>query len=151
MNHPILGASHEVIEGQFVSTKIANLVTAIREYCEEINVHWIPPAAREEGQAAYRIVHYPAGQEPYIMFTVRRDEDMDERILQRIIQNDQRFSEVTLSEYDAWQEAQRRLKHQEFLDRIEEANDIAHHVLQSRLHKYKVNKNITIEDRGGII
>ena len=149
MNHPLI-SSHEVVEGQFVNTKVRRVVDAIREYEPEIEVQWIPPAARDEGQAAYRLVHFPKNREPYIMFTVRRDEDFDERILQKIIMNDQRHGTVTLDEYEAWEAAQRAVERQAYLDSLEEAHDIAKHVFKSRLNKYRVDKDTVIEDRGGI-
>lgn len=155
--HPLIGG-YELIDGQFVSQRVRQIVQAIVEYCPEIEVKWVPPSARKEGQAAYRLIHRAPGHEPYIMMTIRRDEDMDERILQKIIANDQRWGTTPLSEFEAWEAAQEAVKRQEWLDKLEEAHDIAHHVYKSRLHKYDTGqtnpltgKRVIIEDRGGII
>lgn len=144
--HSLIGGA-EVIDGQFVSQKIRQIVDAIRDYCPEINVQWIPPTARKEGQAAYRLVHMPLGQEPYIMMVVRRDEDFTMDVLKRIIANDQRYGQTTtLSEYEAWEAAQKLVAKQEHLDRMEEAHDIAYHVLRTHKNTYKVNDDLIIKD-----
>jgi len=143
--------SHEVIDGQFVNTKVSQVVQAIKEYEPEIEVQFIPVGARTEGQAAYRLVHHPKNREPYVMFTVRRDEDFDERILQKIIMNDQRHGQVTLSEIEAFEAAKMGVERQAYLDKLEEAHDIAYHVMKSPLNVYKVDKDTTIRDYGGLI
>jgi hypothetical protein len=131
-----LDLSHIVVEGQFVSAKVSRIVQAIREYSDELEVQWVPPTAREEGVAAYKIRHNPPGGMSYTLFHVKNDEDFDERVLARIIANDQRTRPVQLSELEAWEEAQRRCKHQEFLDALEEANDKAAFALRTPLHTY---------------
>lgn len=143
--HSLIGGA-EIIDGQFVSQKVRQVVDAIREYSPEISVAWIPPNAREEGQAAYRLIHSPMGREPYIMMTVRRDEDMTPEVLKRIIASDQRNGTVSLSEYEAWEEAQRRVAKQAQLDAMEEANDIAYHVFRTHKNTYKVNDDLIIKD-----
>lgn len=143
--HSIIGG-HEIINGEFVNQKVSQVVQAIKEYDPEIEVQFIPERARTNGQAAYRIIHHPLGAEPYIMFHVRRDEDMDFRILQRIIVNDQRHGTVTLSEYEAWEAAQKAVAHQAWLDHLEESNDIAAHVLKTHKNTYKVNDDLVIKE-----
>lgn len=145
------GLSFKVRDGHFVNARVQRICQAIHEYEPELQVYFIPESMRKPGQAAYRIIHSPVGHEPYILFTVRRDEDFDERILQRIIANDQRNGKAQLTEYEAWEEAQKRVQQQEWLDKLEEANDIAAHVLRSHKNKYVVDKNIVIRDYGGII
>lgn len=143
----IFDSDIEVIDGQFVSQKVRQVVDAIREYDPEIIVQYVPVGARTPGQAAYRIVHMPMGHEPYVMFTVRRDEDMDSRILAKIIANDARYGGgTTLSEFEAWEAAQQAVERQKQLDAIEEMNDIAYHVLKTNKNTYKVNENLTIKD-----
>lgn len=145
------GLSYKLHNGHFVNARVQQICHAIQEYEPELDVMYLPEA-RREGKAAYRIVHRPANGEPYILFTVRRDEDFDERILQRIIANDQRHAELTWDEVEAKELAEALVKKQEWQDQMDEANDIAKHVLKSHLNKYVVDKkkNIVIEDRGGI-
>ena len=138
-----LGNSHSLVDGQFVSNKVARIVEAIRHYSEELDVKWVPPGAREEGVAAFKIIHNPPGGRSYVLFHVKDESEFDERVLQKIIANDQRTRPVQLSELEAWEEAQRRVKHQEFLDALEEANDKMAFALRTPLHTY------TVPDRNG--
>jgi hypothetical protein len=72
---------------------------------------------------------------------VRRDEDFDIRVLQRLIVNDQsNNSAPSIQEYEAWEEAQRLVQKQKHLDELEEAHDMAAHVFKSPLNKYDLGK-----------
>jgi hypothetical protein len=134
------------IDGQFVSERIAQVVQAIREYSIELDVEWCPPGQRRPDQAAFKIIHRPAGGEPYVIFHVKTEEEFDARVLKRIIAGDQRNGELTMSEVEAAEEAAKRVAHQRFLDEMEEAHEIAHAVMKSNKSTYKVNKNLTIKD-----
>jgi hypothetical protein len=137
----------EFVDGQFVNQKVRQVVDAIREYCPEIEVQWVPPAQRKDGQAAYRLIHHPTGAKPYVMMVVRRDEDMDSRVLQRIIVNDRRYSDgPTLTDIEAHEAAERAVSKQAYLDALEEAHDIAAHALRTPLNTYRVNKDLVIKD-----
>lgn len=142
--------SHKFIDGRLVSARIMRLIDAIREYCDELDVHWIPPEARTDGQAAFRIVHTPLGKPPHVIKYVQTEDDFDERILQSIIAGDQRNGEIHLSDFEAWQAAQNLIKQQEYLDRLEEAHDVALHYANSNKNTYKVNDDMVfIEGRPG--
>jgi hypothetical protein len=148
--HTDLGDGLVVIDGQFVSAKVERVVLAIEEYEPNIEVQWIPPEVRRRsgnpGLAAFKIVYHDPNGPDMILFHVKDEEDFDERVLQRIIANDQRNVNVTWDEYSAWEEAQRRVQEQEILDKLEEAADIAAHVLKSPLNDYRVNKDLRIKD-----
>lgn len=144
------GLSYKMHNGHFVNARVQKICNAIKDYEPELDVMFIPPHMRREGQAAYRIIHRPVGAPPYILFTVRRDEDFDERILQRIIVNDQRNGKHDLTELEAYDFAQKLVEQQKFREKMDEANDIAKHVIKSHLNTYKVDDKITIRDRGGI-
>lgn len=142
-----LGSSHVLVDGQFVSAKIERMVQAIKDYDQDLNVEWVPPGARRDGQAAFKISYGAPGTVPYTLFYVQKDEDFDERVLARIIQNDQRVNGGTkLSDYEAWEAAQKVAANRARLDAIEEANDIAYHVLKTPLNTYRVNKDLVIKD-----
>lgn len=132
--------SSVVIDGQFVSNKVANIVTAIHEYSNgELEVKWTPPDARREGQAAFAIIHNPPGGMSYVLRYVKDEESFDQRILAWIIANDQRNGKTaTLSDLDVWEETQRRIKRQESLDRMEEAADIMRFALQTKQHDFTI-------------
>lgn len=135
-------------DGTFVSERVANVVAAIKEYDVNIDVQYIPVRARTDGTPAYRLIHNNPGGEPYVMFHVKDESEFDARVLKKVIMNDQAKSKTPLSEYDAWEETQRRIFREQFRERIEEANDIAFHVMRSRLNTYRVDKNTVIRDYG---
>lgn len=135
-------------DGTFVSERVQNVVEAIREYDENIEVQYIPVRARVGNEPAFRLVHNIPGGEPYVMFHVKDESEFDARVLKKIIMNDQAKNKTHVSEYDAWEETKRRIFNQQFKDRLEEANDIAFHVLRSPLNTYRVDKNTVIKDHG---
>lgn len=145
--HTPLGNSHVVIDGQFVSSRVSQVVEAINEYYGgEVQVKWVPPGARSEGQAAFAIEHHAPGQHPYVIFYVKTEEEFDIRVLHKLIFNDQRNGKTTLSELEAYDRAQAALRRQEFLDAMEEAGDIAYHILKSPKNTYKVNDDLVIRE-----
>lgn len=137
---------HVVIDGQFVSQKISRIVEAIRDYSPELEVKWVPPLDRSPDQAAFAIIHNPPGGNSYVIFHVKTEDEFDERVLQRIIHNDGRSGHASRSEFEAWEQAQMLLKKQEYLDRMEEAQDIAKHVFQSHKNTYVVDKDLVIKE-----
>lgn len=143
----MLHNSHKMIDGRFVSAKHSQLVQAIKEYEPELEVKWIPPEHRTEGEAAFAIVHDAPGNAPYVLFYVKTEEEFDERVLARIIYNDQRATGgQQYTELEAAEQAVKRMEQQEFLDMLEEQSDIAAHVIRSPLNTYKVNDNLVIKD-----
>lgn len=143
-----LTQSHVFVDGHLVSAKAQRIVQAIKDYEPELEVKWVPPAARVEGQAAYAIIHNAPGNAPYVLFYVQNDEDFDERVLAKIIANDQRGGKQTYSDFEAWEESRKLLEKQAFLDRMEEAKDIAAFVAKTHLNTIKIDDNLTIRDYG---
>lgn len=145
-----LNNSHVLQDGFFVNQKVQNVVMAIQEYEPEIEVQWIPGAARfnEHGDPlpAFKIVHNDPVNGPFTLFHVKDESEFDERVLMRIIQNDQRHSKQTLSDLEAYDQAQMRVKHQEYLDLLEQDNDVAWHILRSHKNTYKVSDDLIIKD-----
>lgn len=147
MNDVNIHNSHKMINGQFVSTKVSQVVQAIHEHFDgEVEVKWVPPGARNEGEAAYALVHNPPGGQSIILMYVQKDEDFDERVLARLIANDQRYNPVTLSAYEAWEQANRLVEEQAWLDQLEVASDLTSHILGSPLNDYRVNSDLRIKD-----
>lgn len=145
--HSHLGNSHVVIDGQFVSTKVSQVVEAINDrYGSEVQVKWVPPGARSEGQAAFAIEHHPPGGHPYVIFYVKTEDEFDIRVLHKLIFNDQRNGRVQMSELEAFDLAQKALQRQEFLDSMEEAADIARHILKTPKNTYKVSEDLVIRE-----
>lgn len=143
---PMLDSKYVIVDNNFVLRTAVQTVKAIKEYEPDIDVQYLPVGARKEGQAAYRVVHRPLGQMPYVMFTVRRDEDMTPDVLQKIMVNDQRNNELKMSDLEFHEAAVAAAERQAYLDRMEEANDIAYHVFKTKKNDYKVSKDLRIKD-----
>lgn len=139
----------------FVNARVERIVQAIKDYEPELDVEWTPPAARviqeDEGETtreipAFKIVHKPLGGHPMTLFFVKSEEEFDERVLMRIIQNDQRRGQVKLSDYEAWEAAQKRVRDVEEQDRNEEMFDLIQHVLRTNKSKYVISSELVIKD-----
>lgn len=135
------------VDGRMVSAATERFAMALNELSSELELQWIPPEQyAEQGEARFRIVHNPPNGLPYVIFTVKREEDLNARLLQKILMNDQaRRGQVTMSELEAWDEANARLQREAYLDRMEELHDIAFHILRTRKNTYKVNDDLVIK------
>jgi hypothetical protein len=137
-----------IVDGQFTSAKVQRVVAAIKDYEPRLDVQWVPPTERKDNEAAFRIVYNQEGQPPYILFFVHKDEDFDERVLLRIIANDQRTAngKPKFSELVAWEETQKLLAKQAYLDQMEEAEDMAKVFLRSKLHTFNFGNGVVLKD-----
>lgn len=129
----------EHVDGSLISGKVSRVVEAIREYDPNLDVAWIPPAARAPGDAAFQIIHKRPDGTSYVAFMVQTEEEFDSRVLKRIMANDQAqrggttWSELQLDEMAKADLAKRRRK-----DAWDEAQDMAMHMMKSPLHNYKL-------------
>lgn len=138
--------SYSIIEGQLVSDKIERVVLAIKEYEPRIDVQWIPDRGRSPETPAFKIVYRDDDGDEFILFYVKTEEEFDARVLQRIIVNDQRNGKVTLSEYEAWEQAQQAIARQQYLDELEATADVVAHVLKTKKNDYRVSKDLRIKE-----
>lgn len=139
-----LSNAYVMQDGYLVSGKVSQVVEALRAYDPDLDVEWVPPAARRPGQAAFAVVYKGYGT-PYILFYVQTEEEFDERVLHRVIVNDQRNGEHTWNDFTAAEETRKLIQQQEWLDAMEQANDIAAHILKSPKNSYRVNKDLLIK------
>lgn len=136
----------DIRDGRLVSAKVAQVIDAIRDYAPEIDVKWVPPEVRRSDQAAFQIWFNPPGEPPYCFMHVKTEEEMDARVLQRIIAGDQRNGELKYSEVEAAEEAAKRIAFQRWADERDEQIDIMYHILRSPLNTYKVSDDLVIKD-----
>lgn len=133
------------VDGKFTSAKVQRVVQAIQEYEPEIIVDW-DTSAEKRGVPMFRVSHQPVGQEPFVLFYVKNEDEFDERVLYRIIANDQRRGKITFSQLEAWEETQKLMARQKWLDELEVINDIAYHVFKTPLNDYKVSNDLVIKE-----
>lgn len=140
-----------VVDGRFVSEKIHRIVQAIQDYEPALEVKWLAPDARYDKAnnvtlPAFEIVYHRPDGSDETLFYIKDEDSFDDRVLQRIIYNDQRVSTVAWTELSAWEEAQKRIAKQAQLDELEEAQDIAEHILRTHLNTYTVTPGLVIKD-----
>ncbi len=138
---------YSITEGQLVSDRVQRIVAAIQEYEPEIEVQWIPDRqAASEGKPQFKIVHHQPDGFDFTLFHVKNEEDFDETVLLRIVENDQRRGEVSLDKYEAWEKTKKLIERQVYYDQMEQAQDIAAHVLATNKNTYTVSKDLTIKE-----
>lgn len=144
MNPTELINGYEYRDGRLVSAKVSRIVEAIKDYEPNLDVQWIPPEARQGNQSAFVITYSPVGGRPYALFHVKTEEEFDERVLRKIIANDQRNGQVKVSDFEAWERSRELVARQEWRDQVEQMNELAASILKSNKSKYKVNDNLVI-------
>ncbi len=139
---------YTITEGQLISDRVQRIVMAITDYSPELRVDWIPDRqAKAENLPQFKIVHAPPDGQEFILFFVKSEEEFDERVLLRIIENDQGATgQQTWTEFEAAEKAKQLIEKQVYLDAMEEAEDIAKHILKTPLNTYKVNDDLIIKD-----
>lgn len=143
---PLGTASHTVVNGTFVNAEVHRVVQAIKEYEPRLDVQYIPVGQREQGVAAFKIVYDDPNHGEVTLFHVKDESEFDIRVLHKLIANDQRNGSLNLNEYEAWELSQKMMGQQDFLDKMEEDNDIAMHVFKSNLNTYKVSDSLIIKE-----
>lgn len=136
-----------VRDGQFVSERVAQVIEAIRDHFgTEIEVQWVPPSARTDNEAAFRVRHCPPGGEPYTIFHVKNENEFDTRVLMRLIHGDQRNGRVAYSDIEAAELAAKLVAKQRADDQMAETVDKMYSVLRSPLNTYRLDKDTVIKD-----
>lgn len=146
-----LGNAHIVVGDYFVNAKVHRIVEAIKDYEPLIDVQWLPPGARnadgDRSLPAFKIIYNdPNSPVPFTLFHVMSEDEFDEKVLWRIIHNDQRNGATSLSEYEAWEQAQKRLQEVEYREWLAEQEDKVKHIIRTHKNTYVVDKDLTIKD-----
>lgn len=137
---------HVAVENHFIPQHVQQVVEAIRAYSPELDVEWVPPTQRGPGVAGFRIIHRPVGGESYAIFTVKDESEFDARVLKRIIAGDQRNGRQTISEFEAAEEAAKRVAHQVWMDELEEKSEMAHALMRTDKSVYKFNDDLIFKE-----
>lgn len=126
-------------DGSFISQRVSRIVELIRDYDPNLDVRWIPARSRRDGDPAFAIVTKDLTGREYVVFYVQDEQDFDGRVLERLYQADAAKHGNILSEIDARNKAVRALQEKEHQEQMEEAKDLAYHILKSKKHEYKHN------------
>lgn len=125
-----------VTDQGFVSEKHQRVAEIISEYDPDLELVWIPPAQRIPGDEGkeFAVLHTKHGNKYVAMYA--KEDEVDERLLARLWNADERNGNV-LSKIDAMNAAVEAMRLKEQMDRLEERNDIAKHILNSPRARYK--------------
>lgn len=125
-------------DGSFVSERVALLVEVIQDFDRYLEVRWIPPAERElSTDPAFAIVDTNPNYPEHVVMYVQNEQDMDARVLERLIDMKKLQGVDMMKHIDAKNEAHRLLQAKVFKEKLDEANDLAYSILRSPLHRYK--------------
>lgn len=75
------------IDGHFVSQKQVRINEILKDYDPNLELQWIPPNDRHEGDKAFRVIHRPLGKPAYLVCTA---DECDERLLAEVFHSDSR-------------------------------------------------------------
>lgn len=131
--------------GEFVDQRHARIAEIIQDYDPELELAWIPPDKREEGDKPFAVIHRPLGKPVYVAFYV---DECDERILQRIWAGDVKHHRGTImTQLDARNASVKAMQLKKQMDEMDDAADQAKHVFQSPKSTYTIGDTIIHSDK----
>ena len=122
--------------GRMLSSRANRVAQAINEYNEDLHLAWIPPEHREVGDIPYAVIHRPKVGAEYVAFFVQESEL--ESAFARVLMND-RSKGDPLSAVEAAERTAAVIMGKKRREEMEEAHDIAYHIMKSKKHAYKHN------------
>jgi|SRR5690242_20293218 len=144
MLNPLLGVEFDITpDGHLVNANHALVAELVHDYNPGLEVCWIPPDKREPGDKPYAIVHNMPDGSRYPVFFLDEDE-MDHRVIARLAMGD--MSKAANTDILKWMEAEdtarQALARRKELDAMEEARDVASHILKSGKARYRHNGKV---------
>lgn len=125
-------------DGSFINERISRVTEIIRERYPMLDVRWIPPNRRADGDSAFAIVEcLPDGRE-VVAFYVQNEAEFDERVLEKIYLADNTKHDIN-ARIEAKNQAHRDLQQKKFQEQMQEAHEISAAILRSPKSTYKYN------------
>lgn len=124
-------------DGSFISEKVSRIAEMVREYDHHLDVRWVRPADRAPGDPAFAIVDSTPGKPEYVIFYVQDESEFDGRVLERLYQTDAEKQGNILNTIEARNKAVKAIQQKLHKEQLEEARDVAYHILKSKKHSYK--------------
>jgi hypothetical protein len=115
---------------QWISEKFSVLAEIVQDYDPYLELRWIPPDQRTRDDKKPYVVVDTRTNTPVIYAS---DLDIPEQILASIIEGDNKNGSI-LQKLEAQETAAKLFQMKEFLNRIEEAHDIAEYLVKSPLN-----------------
>lgn len=132
-------------DGHWVSEKVARTVELIRNYDPNLDVVWLPPERRDDPRdPEFYVVERTVDGRTLPVFSIQDESFMDERLLERIYENDSLKNNDVMGGIDARNKARRDMIAAEQRDREAEFLEMAASILKSPKTRYT-----TPDGRGG--
>jgi hypothetical protein len=138
---PYLDVAVPMEDGSFISERVARIVELIREYDYRLDVEWIPPAARREGDDAFRVIEHTADGRKAVVMGIATEDEFDERVLARIYGADNKNWDVQ-ERMEAANRAHREYQRKRREEIMEENNQMAAAILRSPKSTYKIGDKV---------
>lgn len=125
-------------DGYFVSQEHLRIAEIIKDYDPRLRLVFIPPSQRnsdDPNEKPFAVADFPDDKEPYIVFFA---DECDERIIERLFQNDLQKHDV-VGRVNAADAAREAIKLKKEVEQQEELEDMARSMWRSPLHTYKHN------------
>lgn len=127
-------------DGRFVSSDHMRIAEIIHDYNPDLALGWIPPELRrDEDKKVWAVFEHG--------IVVATFEECDERILEHLWLHDNAKHDV-LARLDAHNKAVEAVNLKKQIEEAEMRQELIVSVLKSPLHRYRLNKDVTIEDHG---
>lgn len=127
----------ELAEGVLIEEDTLGVIRQIMEYDERLRVKYLRPGAGDITDAPYAIFELcPDGKER-LVFTVW---ELDQRVMERLYLADTQKHDI-IARIDGANQRARRDSQRRFRDSMEEAADIAAHVIRSPKTEYTIPAN----------
>lgn len=125
-------------DGRFISAKVSRIVELVREYDHRLDVKWIPPNMRGEGDAAFAVTERLKDGSEVVAFYIDSEEHFDETVLARIYESDNTKNDVQ-ARIDAQNKAVNDVKASRQRDERYAHYDLMSSIIRSPKHTYKHN------------
>ena len=123
------------VDGHFVSQKQVQINEVLQDYDPTLQLQWIPPDQRSAEDVAFRVVAFPPGRAPYAVCFAS---EVDERLLARVFEADQRRGGNRLTFLENYENALQLTKAKAAFEQRQEDHELAASVLRNTKSSYKV-------------
>lgn len=122
--------------GMFISAKISRIVELIRDYDNNLDVKYVPPQMRQDGDAAFMITERLRDGREVVAFYVQSECDFDEDVLAKVYESDNAHHNVQ-SVMESKNKAATAVRHAREREEREAHYDVMLSMITSKKHTYR--------------
>lgn len=141
MSHPLFGGQYlfDETSGRFINQKHRRVAEVVNEYDPELELAWIPPESRDEGDVfPYVVIHnHPNGDRQAVAYFT--EDEIDERVIEHLFENDFRKHnpQDLFDKMEAHNLAVKLLEQKTIQEKYDAELDVVVSALKSGKHWYK--------------